>query len=483
MLIQSTGTVVTMTGGTITDNTSGNAAGAIYASTNTTFTMTGGAIVKNSAQAAGGGIYALRAKVTITGGQLNSNTAATSGAQLVAGGDTAEVYLKDLKLHSGTAKIAGAVVIQSDAKFTAENCEFYDNVTNTNSGAVYVSNRTSATFIGCKFYNNSTAVTGGALTVANFGQATITDCEFVDNKAGTNGGAIYVNPASLTTITNTTIRNCTAGNRGGAITCRGSMFIYDSQIEGCTADAEGGAIYTDTNTAGGSGAQRGLVIENTQICNNTSGGKGGAFYIYKGCRLELYDCAITGNTAPEEGGAIWAYEDLELHNTRITGNSSGGDGYAVFMHKANYDGHSYFSSLNKLSGSVIIKDNQGGNLWMDEDVVFAIVGTGLGEDTHIQLVLDSGVVTNRIQGAYDYEGGDQVYTITCGTRSMTDPEHALTEEPQQTPTDDTSEGKQETGADNTVLYLAIAGIAVLILLAAVVLVIVKKKKAGKAAEK
>ena len=48
MLLQSTGTVVNMTGGTITGNSSGNSAGGIYASTNTTFTMTGGAVIKNS---------------------------------------------------------------------------------------------------------------------------------------------------------------------------------------------------------------------------------------------------------------------------------------------------------------------------------------------------------------------------------------------------------------------------------------------------
>ena len=71
---------------------------------------------------------------------------------------------------------------------------------------------------------------------------------------------------------------------------------------------------------------------------------------------------------------------------------------------------------------MIIKDNNGGDLWMGPDVVFAIAADGLGAKTHIEVVLDSGVVTNRILGAYHYEGGEQVYTITYGDRSMTDPE-------------------------------------------------------------
>ena len=397
------------------------------------------------------------------------------------------VYLKDMKLHSGQAKIAGGVVVQSDGKFTAENCEFYNHTTTTNSGAVYVSARTGGNFIDCKFYNNTTATTGGALSAMNFSQVNITGCSFENNRAETMGGAIYASQASVTTIEDTTIRNCTAGTRGGAITCRGSMFLRNSLVEGCSAKEEGGAIYTDTNTAGGSGAQRGLVVEGTKIQNNTSGGVGGGFYVYKGCRLEVYDSQITGNTAPAEGGAIWAYEDLELHNTKITGNASGGEGYAVFMHPANYDGHSYFSSLNKLSGSVIIKDNQGGDLWMGSDVVFAIVGTGLGEDTHIQVTLDSGILTSRILGAYHYEGGDQVYTVTYGDRSMTDPEMLPVEQEQpateESETATTEAPAQEAGSDDTMLYVGIGGIAAVILAAAVALVLVKKKKTSKAETK
>ena len=280
------------------------------------------------------------------------------------------------------------------------------------------------------------------------------------------------------TVTGTAFSKNVAGERGGAITCKGNMFLTDCTLENNSSVADGGAVYTDTNAANGSGEMRGLVVENSVVRNNTSGGKGGAFYVYMGCRLELHDTQVTGNTAAQEGGAVWAYEDLELHNTKITGNSSGGEGFAVYMNDANYDGHTYFANCNKLSGNVIVKDNPGGDLYMGPDVFFAITGQGLGEDTHIEVTLDSSVLTQRILGAYHYEGGNLVYTVTYGDKSMTDPEFDPNlpgdkEEAPVTPA--------ETEKTNTLLYVGV-GIVALVIIALGAFLVIKKKKAGKPAE-
>jgi len=479
LLIQSVNTVVNMSGGTFKNNSSDSAAGAIYVSSNTTFNMTGGSIVGNSSLTTGGGIYVLRSKCHITGGELNSNTAAKSGGQMVVSGEESDVLVKNIQFHSGHAKIGAGVVVQTQGNFTAENCEFYDNMADTNSPAVYISTRTGGTLKDCKFYNNKTKGSAGAITVGNFGELTVTGCEFDNNMAATNGGALYVSPVSNVRVENSVFRACTAGERGGAITCKGNLFLVDSLIENCSAQSEGGAVYTDTNTAGGSGVMRGMVVENSEIRNNAAGSIGGAFYVYRGCRLELYDSKLTGNTSPAEGGAIWAYEDLELHNTEITGNTSGGTGYAVYMNDSGYDGHSYYANHNKLSGSTIIRDNQGGDLWMGKDVVFAIAGYGLGENAYINLVMDSGIVTSRILGAYNYEGGDQVYTITYGDRSMTDPELLPAEEgvgPTETPTEPA--GEQENGG-NTVIYVGIGAFVAVLAAAAAIVVLLQKKKSVK----
>lgn len=472
LLVQSTGTVTNIYGGSISGNESKSSGGGIYVSTKATLNMYGGTVSNNKAGTTGGGVFVAQGTASFANVTFRGNTAVTNSAHLLVSGNTCVVTAKNCKFLDGETKTGGVVVIQSRAHATFENCDFADNTATTGAGgAVYVSTRSFADLIGCKLYGNKAANNAGALMVSSFATVNATDCDFTQNSSETLGGAVYVSPASTVTITGTTFNQCTSAGRGGAILCRGTVFLTDSVIENCTAATEGGGISTDVNTSGGSGIMRGLVMENTVIRNNTAGGQGGGIYGWKGCRLELYNCEITGNTSPEDGGAIWAYEDLELHNTKITGNTSGGEGYAVYMNDANFDGQSYMASKNKLSGNTVIRDNEGKNLFMGPDVVFAITGEGLGEEAYIELVLAEGYVTHQIQGAFHYEGSDQVYTVTYGDRSVTDPEYdaSLVKTQEQT-----QEQTEKSGSD-TLLYVLI-GVFVLAVIAVAAVILAKKKK-------
>ena len=73
-------------------------------------------------------------------------------------------------------------------------------------------------------------------------------------------------------------------------------------------------------------------------------------------------------------------------------------------------------------------------------------------------------------GSYNYEGGNLVYTITYGDRSMTEPEYdeslaVKTEKPAP---------QQETERNDTWLYVGIG--AVVLVIAAIAIVLLKKKK-------
>ena len=473
MLIQSEGTVVNVYGGTFTRNEAKNA-GAIYVSTKTTFNMSGGTITRNHSNNYAGALYFLNSTGTITGGQIYDNTATANSGLIIVSGEPAVLKIKNMKLHDGVSKTAGAMVVQSKGHVYAENCDFYDNKADGGTGgAVYISNNSFGDFTDCKFYNNTSDNSSGAIHGAINSKINITRCDFTENSTKTNGGVMYANPKTVINITDSTFSKNTAGDNGGALVCRATMYLTNVTLENNTAE-NGGAIATDTNNTGGAGVRDGLVIKNSEIRNNTASAQGGALYIWKGRTLETYDTKITGNTAGLEGGAIWSYEDVRLHDTTITGNTSGGEGYAVYMNDANYDGHSYYTSKNKLSGDVIIKDNEGGNLWMGPDVVFAITADGLGENVHIELELDSGVVTQRILGAYHYEGGNQVYTITYGDKSMTDPEYDASlanAKSQQT--------QEKSGSADVLLYVGI-GVIGLAAVAAVVLIATKKKKSAPA---
>jgi len=287
---------------------------------------------------------------------------------------------------------------------------------------------------------------------------------------------MWVTTGTELTMTNVVFRDNHSDMKGGAIYCCGSIDMTDAVIENNTAKEGGGAVYSYFNTIGVGGLQPGLIMRNAVIRNNSTEGVGGALWVHKSTRVKLYDSEVTGNQSGLEGGAIWAHEDLELHNTSVTGNISGGEGYAVFMNDAEYDGHSYMASRNRISGNVIIADNEGGDLWMGPDVVIVVGADGLGEKTHIELVMDSGVLTNRLFGAYHYEGGDQVYTVTYGDRSMTEPEY---DETLVVKSQDETTETQKNGGD-TWLYVGIG--AFVLVMAAVVLLVLKKKKAGKPAE-
>ncbi len=478
MLMQSKGTVVNMYGGRFTGNKATANGGAIYVSTDTTFNMTGGTITGNHTEKSGGAFYCYKSTANITGGNIHTNTATSSAGMLNAATAPCVVTIKNIKIYGNESKTAGALVSQSKATLYVENCEIYDNKsTSGQGGAVFVSNRYSnGYFTNCKFFDNSSAGMGGAVFCSDFSDSSFTNCEFYRNHSDKQGGAVEVYIAATSIMENCTFAENTAADRGGALAIRGDVVMTDCLVENNTATTDGGGIYTDVNTTTGSGIMEGLEMHNCQVKNNVSGGMGGGFYIFKGCRAELYDTEVTGNKAAAEGGAIWAYEDLELHNTTITGNTSGGEGYAVYMSDANYDGHSYFTSRNKMSGNVIIKDNQGGDLWMGKDVVIAITADGLGTDAHIELTLDSGVVTNRLFGAYHYEGGEQVYTITHGDRSITDPEYDASLVPG-------AKGDADQADVGDVILYAVIGVFVVAVAAVVALLIAKKKKAGKTAEK
>ena len=477
-----TGTVTYLRGGTVTGNTSLKNGAGVYISTKSELQMTGGAIINNNSNKSAGGIYFYRSKGTVTGGQIHGNTAVADSGNILVNGQEADVTIKNMKIYDGKAKTAGGMVFQGNGKLGGsgklyvENCDFYNNKADGgSSGAIYVGGRCAPVFVNCKFFDNQCSTTGGAMRIEARSYGTFTNCVFENNTAGKDGGGLWLTTCTELTMTDCVFRGNHSDMKGGAIGCYGNIDMTNCVLEDNTSKDGGGAIYNHFNTASAGGFQPGLIMKNCKVNNNQTEGVGGGIWAHKSVKTKLYDTEVTGNTAALEGGAIWVGEDIELNNTTITGNTSGGEGYAVYISDGEYDGHSYITSRNKVSGDVIINENEGGDLWMGPDITIVIGGDGLGEKAHVNVTLDSGVVTNRIFGAYHYEGGNQVYTITYGDRSMTEPEYdaslAVVKEAEQ----------KQTNTD-VLLYVGI-GVIGLAAIAAVVLVLLKKKKAGEPAKK
>jgi len=162
-----------------------------------------------------------------------------------------------------------------------------------------------------------------------------------------------------------------------------------------------------------------------------------------------------------------------MENVTITGNNSGGEGFAVFLMPSNFDGHSYQSGHKRIAGDMIIKDNIGGDLYLSKGTILAVTGERLGEKSCVNLVLAEGVLSQWVFGVYHYEGGNRVYVLTAGDRSVTDPE-PYGETQEETPQPDKTD---ETGSGNVLLYVGI-GVVALVAIGGVLLIVRKKKKAG-----
>ena len=435
-----TDSVLELSGGTISENKSSAAGGGAYISIGGDIRMTGGSIEGNHAGTNGGAVQHYRSTGTYTGGNIRGNTCDGNAAMFMLTGAAANIYVKGFEFTGGNGKNGSVACNTGGSTVNFEDCKFYGNVTNSGHGTIYVSSNSFGSFKNCKFYNNEATFDGGAVFGGPNCTIDLADCIFTENISGRNGGAIL---------------------------CRGTMTFENCDISNNQAAEKGGGIATGKCGIKGSKFQEGLVLKNTTVANNTAADQGGGLYLSIGCRAAMSDTVVSGNHSGKEGSGFWAVDDTTLHNVTITGNVSQNNGYAAWYDASVYDGQSYFVGVHKLSGDIVVTDNQGGDMYLGNKTTLSIAKAGLGENTEFGITLDEGFLTSRLHGAYDYEGGNLVYMVSCGDRSMRELENV-----------------QETATgDNSPIYVGIVGIAAVVMIAAAVLVIVKKKKTNKAESK
>lgn len=439
----------TLYGGTISYNKADKFGVGIYMGKNSTLDMYGGVVCYNeSTKDACGGVQIDGAIANITGGKIHHNKAARSAGGMLVGRE-AVVRISNLEIYENEAKLGGGMVLQGKADLIADGMKIYGNSSTTDAGGVYLGTYTHPTFKNTQFYDNTCTGNGGAFWSWATSTVKMEGCKFYDNTAGAEGGGIWT--------------------RGDAV------YLTDCVIEGNQATGNGGGVGSGMMGSATPRATPGIVMENCSVEKNISGGMGGGMYISSGAKCDMKDVTFVGNIAAEEGGAFWAKDELTVHDLKVTNNESGGAGYAVYLDDSDYDGHSYVAGLMKFTGNVKIHDNRGGDLYLGEKTSIVIGEDGLGQDTLIHLVMHSGLLTDWVFGAYDYEGGDLQYTVTYGDRSLTDPEQ------KEPPADENrKEDQTEAGSTDVLLYVGI-GAVVVVLLAAILLVLKKRKSA--AAEK
>ncbi|MBR3240348.1 MAG: Cna B-type domain-containing protein [Oscillospiraceae bacterium] len=162
--------------------------------------------------------------------------------------------------------------------------------------------------------NNYTATgDGGIVLVSGAQKLTVTERATLRNSATSgNGGAIWVGKdAGL--VMNGTITNCQAQNGGGVYAADGFggdhiVVTIEGSISGCTAEVgNGGAIYAGTGTipAGIPGAVPVKVTGSAKLTGNTAAQQGGAIYCATDIKIDGTNVAISNNTATTDGGAVY----------------------------------------------------------------------------------------------------------------------------------------------------------------------------------
>jgi len=461
--------------------------GTIFAN-DTTFRFGGATFRNNEVNGSGGGVYLTRCTVYMDGTRFLNNT--VNGG---AGGfylHTSQIELKNILVQgNATTKDIAAGAYFYKCTGTVDKATVRENNGKYVGGGMYFTRYNDVTVNDCLFEENYALVSGGGIYVSSWSKVTINNCTLQNNTSGT-GGAIHVLSTSTVTMNGGVIRGNVATSRVGK--------------DGNPVGGHAGGIYMQTSTATQSGQSKmylnGVTIENNKakvngggICvnkqmimhidgctiqNNYAEGTGGGIHQETGTYLTVKNSRILANESEKTGSGIYAGSDFEIEDSIVTGNKTP-DGAAVYIPPARYDGHSYANGALKFGGNLQIFGNEGtlDDLYMDEGTAAGVSLQGFGEETNIKVQLHSGILTNTILGAYNYEGGDLHYTITYGDRSLTDPEY---EGPANIQTE-ASARQTPVKTGDVILYVAIG--AVVLALAGVALILLKKKKADAPADK
>ncbi len=346
----STGTV-SITGGTISGNSavagggvfgegslsltsttlSGNSAstkgggvdfsGGSSSSSNGILTITGGTFTDNAA-ADGGGLYIASGTVTITGGTISGNTATGSGTGNGFGGG----------INNGNSNGGGGGLFDNAKGLTITGTTFTGNQATSGSGGAIddAGGSTevdgnlvedaggSITAIGLTIENNTAAIDGGGLLID--GKVTIANTNIVGNSTVSDGGGIA--DYGILTVTGSTIsanavtQTSGPGGFGGGIYGSNSLTVEDSTIAGNSAAVYGGGLYNLSGAA---------TLTNTTIASNTAAmGEGGGIFNQSG-QLATINATIAYNSVGSSGtgGGLFTTDDVAtLYNTIVDSNTN-----------------------------------------------------------------------------------------------------------------------------------------------------------------
>lgn len=184
---------------------------------NGTVTLSGGTIKENTGSQLGGALLIMGsgdkpAALNIQGGEISHNRVENPKYYGFGGAvhaDKTNVEIAGANIHDNWTDYGGAISTAASA-LTIDNGTFNNNKTAERGGAIYANGGTT-NIGGGSFTGNSAGTSGGAAAFGGKAEATINAAYFSENKSAGfwGGGAIYNDKGSHLTINNALIRNNT----------------------------------------------------------------------------------------------------------------------------------------------------------------------------------------------------------------------------------------------------------------------------------
>ncbi len=305
--------VLTAANSTFSKNAANSGGGGVYVPQGSLM-LTDCTVTKNSASY-GGGIYSSGTVSTLNGSVVSQNTANFGGGIYAPQGS---LVLTDCAIKTNSASSGGGVYINSSGTIVLIACAITQNSADYYGGGIY--NSGTLTVTNCAISKNTayTSQDGGTYCsgggVYNEGQLTIAGSTISDNSARYGGGAC--NEGGSFTATDCLITENTS-YYGGGIEHNGGydwdddiddwvyhdaeMVLVNCVISENSADASGGGVSNNSV----------LTVTNCTIAGNSAQNSGGGFYNAYDAMLNLYNAIIALNTANSVAD-IYNYEGAIL---------------------------------------------------------------------------------------------------------------------------------------------------------------------------
>ena len=475
---ESTGTV---TGGYIRGNKAGGGAGMIIQNKAKVqiYYVT---VTDNTTTGAAAGMYFYNSYVDVYGGYVANNVGGGNGGALMI--SYSPTNITKLQIENNVAGNGAAAYVNGTKRVTFTDMEIHDNQAVASGGGIYIAKNAGASLRNVKVYNNvaeGEGKYGAGVCLSESAECRMDNCQIYENVSKGYGGGVYAAGSALVVMDNCTIRDNEAVKRGGGMLIRECAELTNCLIIGNKAPEGAGMLignYKEIYSVNGWGhraADVGIFITDCTITGNHASENGGGIYQDMSAYLTIQDTTITGNTAANRGSGMYLMENtLFAGGVTVTDNVSANNGYAVVFADAEFDGQTYINGLFKVQGDIIVRDNEGGDVFLDKMTTVTTTNQGFGPKTYMNITLDEGLLTQRIYGAYNYEGGNLNYVLTYGDRSLTDPEY----DPSMVVEPDGGQS-QKTAVADVLLYAGI-GLVALVAIGGAVLLLRKKKTAASA---